>query len=873
MPLSVSGPFRLLERIAAFLPLARFLVALLIMPTRYIQSAGSVRRKVIFVFISCAVALALAWVISRVTFTVMLDTVDKITTPDPKLVQVSRISREIMRLDQLQRSQAFGGNTAYSSFSKESAGILSALDSLKHLFEGSTVQQARIDSIKILLRERDKLFNAYVKVREKVVDSHVFSEQLRSLSNIIYEPGTDSTIVTTERKRRTTTIAGDTSTITTVPIDNDDRGFFSRLFGRKRPEQSATVPVVEERRMVEEELETIVDTIRAVQHDSTIARIDSAVQRFQLQQQQQLEQFVNQEMELTITSNTLISNMLSILHAVENEAMLQLEVDNRQARAVVNESVWRISAIILAFFVITTIMVYLILADIRRNNAYRRALEAAKEEAEYHAAAKQRFLANMSHELRTPLQSIIGYSEQLRQQQDRVEPAQIEAIYQSSEHLLQIVNEILDYSRITSGKITLNERPFAVAELVDSVVGVMKTQAQAKGLALDCHTRVLGSGYVTGDTFRIKQILFNLLSNAIKFTDTGKVTLHISTAVYGEKTELNLVVKDTGPGIPEEDLERIFNDFEQSENANSGVHFGSGLGLSIVKAICDAMQGQIRVESKKGYGSVFKVNLPLRTSVAVPEDRIGDREADSDKSIDGTVWVIDDDRLILGLCEQIFSKHRVPYRTFNSPQQVLDADWDPAVRIILMDIRMPEMDGVQLNRKLREKIGLQSVAIYACTAQVLPEEQAYILTEGFDGLLLKPFREADILRLLGIPDRTGATPSASLLSEIRKLTLGDDGQAQEIIRLYCRDTTDDLQALHAGYREGDTETISLLLHRIAGRTAQVGMDKLAFRLRKMEIDARSGDLPDASEFEPAITELADLIQQLQTYIKPKTADV
>src|SRR5690606_17667682 len=122
------------------------------------------------------------------------------------------------------------------------------------------------------------LFSAYVKVREKVVDSHVFSEQLRSLSNIIYEPGTDSTIVTTERKRRTTTIAGDTSTITTVPIDNDDRGFFSRLFGRKRPEQSATVPVVEERRMVEEELETIVDTIRAVQHDSTIARIDSAVQ-------------------------------------------------------------------------------------------------------------------------------------------------------------------------------------------------------------------------------------------------------------------------------------------------------------------------------------------------------------------------------------------------------------------------------------------------------------------------------------------------------------------------------------------------------------------------------------------------------------------
>src|SRR5690606_24504477 len=247
-------------------------------------------------------------------------------------------------------------------------------------------------------------------------------------------------------------------------------------------------------------------------------------------------------------------------------------------------------AIILAFFLITTIMLYLILGDIRRNNAYRLALEAAKEEAEYHAAAKQRFLANMSHELRTPLQSIIGYSEQLKQEHP-VEDTKIDAIYQSSEHLLQIVNEILDYSRITSGKIVLNEKPFSVEDLANSVVAVMKTQAHAKGLTLDFNTRILGSGDVLGDAFRIKQILFNLLGNAIKFTDQGKVTLNVSTVVYANKTELNIVIKDTGKGIPAEDLERIFNDFEQSENANSGVYFGSGLGLSIVKAICESMNG------------------------------------------------------------------------------------------------------------------------------------------------------------------------------------------------------------------------------------------------------------------------------------------
>ncbi|SKB34742.1 Signal transduction histidine kinase [Parapedobacter luteus] len=840
------------------------------MPTQDIQSTGSVRRKVIFVFVTCAVALTLAWVISRVAFTEMMDTVENITTPDPKLEMVSAISRDIMRLDQMQRAQAFGGNTSYKSFSKESAAIVSSLDSLKQLYAGSDVQQSRIDSIKTLLRQRDRLFNAYVSVREKVVDSREFLEQLQSLSDVIYEPSPDSTIVTTERKRRTTTIAGDTSAIS-VPMDNDDRGFLGRLFGRKRQEQPP-LPVVEERRMVEEELETIIDTIRAVQHDSTLARIDSAVQRFQMLQQQQRELFVSREKDLTIASNTLISNMLSILHSVENEAMQQMEVDNQQARAVVSDSVWRISAIILAFFIITAIMVYLILGDIRRNNAYRVALEAAKEEAEYHAAAKQRFLANMSHELRTPLQSIIGYAEQLKDGR-QADDVKIDAIYQSSEHLLQIVNEILDYSRITSGKIVLNEKPFAVEGLVNSVVSVMKTQAQAKGLVLEFNTRILGSGQVTGDAFRIKQILFNLLSNAIKFTERGKVTLNVSTAVYNEKTEFNMVVKDTGKGIPPEDLDRIFNDFEQSENANSGVHFGSGLGLSIVKAICESMGGDIRVESKKGFGSVFKVNLPLKTAaVTAPEKPVPEAHT-ARKQVDGGVWIIDDDRLILGLCQNILDKYHIPYRCFLSPRDVLAAEWDPQVKTVLMDIRMPEMDGTQLNRKLRRKITTTGVNIYACTAQVLPEEQEQILAQGFDGLLLKPFKEADLLHLLGVSQPIQPNGANGEITSIQRFSPDDEVQTHNIIALYTRDTTSDIAALNEYYRAHDLENVELLLHRIAGRTAQIGAEKIAFLLRKMEIDARSGDLPQETELRRTLLQLDELMQQLQIHGNPNAVGV
>ncbi|WP_257656912.1 hybrid sensor histidine kinase/response regulator [Parapedobacter lycopersici] len=830
------------------------------MPTPHIQSTGSVQRKVIFVFISCAVALVLAWVISRVAFTEMMDTVDSITAPDPKLEMVSQISRDIMRLDQLQRAQAFLNSGKYSSLTNESAVIVSALDSLKSLYQYSSIQQQRIDSIKTLLTQRDGLFDAYVKVREKVVDSDAFSKQLDSLSKVIYEPSGDSTIVTTERKRRTTTISDDTDNMdTVVPVNPDDKGFFARLFGSRRRTE-APPQAVEERRMVEEELETIVDTIRAAQHDSTLAKIDSAVQLFQLRQQQQRELFVSQEMELTIAGNALISNMLNILQSVENEAMLQLEADNQQAKTVVSDSVWRISAIFLGFFIITTIMVYLILQDISRNNAYRIALEAAKEEAEYHAAAKQRFLANMSHELRTPLQSIIGYAEQLKQDITFDSP-KINAIYQSSEHLLQIVNEILDYSRITSGKIVLTEKPFILLELVNNVVSVMRMQASSKALDLVLNTRILGSGHLLGDAFRIKQILFNLLSNAIKFTDRGKVTLNVSTVVYEKKTELNIVVKDTGKGIPADDLERIFNDFEQSENANSGVYFGSGLGLSIVKAICESMGGKIRVESKKGYGSVFKVNLPLQ---AATKPEAAPASVVQPAAFNGKVWIVDDDQLILGLCQSILNKHHIAYRCFASPSELLSAAWDPEVTVILMDIRMPEMDGTQLNRELEKKIPADAeVSRFAFTAQALPEEQEEILAQGFDGLLLKPFKEADLLELLHIHGKD--TPPIKDDTMMQLLATDDEEQANRFLQLYIADTLSDLSALQAQYEKKDLPGMELLLHRIAGRTAQVGADKIAFRLRKLEIDTRNGELPDAAEYARSVTELTGFVQQLQIH--------
>ncbi len=829
------------------------------MPDNKKEVTGSVRRKVIFVFLCCCAALVLAWLTSRVAFREMLDTVDSISTPDVKLGLVSKVSRDIMQLDQLQRSQALlNSRASYQSFNTESAAISRSLDSLISHYHGNEVQIRRIDSIRTLLKRRDRLFDEYIKVRQKLVSGEGFAEQLSSLNSLIYLPAQDSTVVTTEKKISSST------TIAATKEEEDERGFLARVFGGRKKKQ--TPP--EERQTIREEIQVTIDSIGRLRNDSAIAQIDSTMQEIRENQRRQSETFITREIELTLAGNALISTMLNILQIVENEAMKQLMADNEQARNVVSQNVMRLTIIILSFFFIISILIYLTLTDIRRSNANRKALEQAKEEAEYHGMAKQRFLSNMSHELRTPLQSIIGYTEQLRQE-DNYDPEKVEIIHQSSEHLLQIVNEILDYNRITSGKIILNNQPFSIHQVLNEVIAVMRSHAEKKQLKLEQNRRIAGSGFVNGDAFRIRQLLFNLLSNAIKFTEAGSVTLNISSAVYGNRTQLNLVVKDTGPGIAPADIERIFNEFEQAENADSGVHFGSGLGLSIVKTICESMQGSVEVKSKPGYGAAFHTSLLLETAEETDNTALT-TAADTPIVLlpsESTVWIVDDDRFILSLCQTILNKYHIRHRCFSSPNEVLTAKVPAGLHRILLDIRLPGKSGLELCKELRLKVP-SDTGVIAFTAQVMPEEREKLLKQGFDGMLLKPFKESELLQAIGAQTTSAyggkntATQSVTEqidLEKIRQLTYGDEQQLRRILNLYITDTNADLATLNNCFAHSDWENCALILHRMAGRTGLIGNNKLAFTLRKLEIDTRNGTPPSPETMSALTRDIESLL--------------
>jgi signal transduction histidine kinase/FixJ family two-component response regulator len=807
------------------------------------------KGKVILALTLACFALFMAWAVSRVAFKEMLDTVENITSPNERLRIVNGLSRNIARLDQSQKNLAFNESRKFNSFFKVAGQLHHDLDTLAMLYSQDTVQLARITSIRNLLKKRDQQFVDYLKVRERLVNDKSFSQQLKKFNSMVDKTtaAADSTVVTSEKTTTTTTV---------IPGEEKPRSFFGKIFGSgKRKSDSLAAASF---RITNEENVTR-DTIALSTDGKIVEDVEKSLLAMQRDQQQKSRTFVAREAVLAQANNLLTSQMLDILNKVEQEAVAEIEQSSKQAKKVVNTGIKQITIIMVVFFLLMVLLLFLILTDITRSNRYRKELEEATEQAEYHGKAKQRFLANMSHEIRTPLQSIIGYAEIIRNQ-EHPDVKDIDAIYHSSEHLLQIVNEILDYNRLISGKFTFTEQVFNIRQLLDEVVKIVAPQAERKALRLNTNLELEPIDYLQGDPFRLKQILLNLLSNAIKFTLEGEVTLNVFFKRQGDQLHFTFRVKDTGIGLTEEESLRIFNEFEQADAPEQQEvnQTGAGLGLTIVKSLVENQGGRIYVKSKKGQGSNFTFFLTFKLAVEPAE--VAAKKPSRLPQSGHAVWVVDDDQLILDLCSLIFKKNGISYTCFPSPIAMLEAEVDPEVQFVLMDMRMPKMSGTELCKAMRLKLPAQ-VKIFAMTAQVLPEERERVLADGFDGIVGKPFREQELLQIFeGLEQAIDFDPRY-----LEAMTFGDQEQYDRILNRFNTDCQNDQQEIISCLDQGNYDRVSLLLHRLAGRLAQMGSRDLAasFRLMEIEVDeslaAAEEDELDDSQKERIIA----LCQQLQ----------
>jgi signal transduction histidine kinase/FixJ family two-component response regulator len=796
------------------------------MPNKNKHYLKSVLQKIFAAFILVSVAIALAMAIAQFSFRELMGTVEALSAPNEKLTLLNSLFEEITTLDQAQRAEAIKNpNKPYHTFLEQSITLNTMIDSLEKL-PWDTAQLTRLEEMKSVLTARNKLFFSYLKVKANLLDNRDFSVQLDTLTAILQNDQLtiDSTLVTTQKKITTTYLRD------TLPLQKpDQRSLLKKLFSRKK------APILDTPRIkVQEELSVMVDTLAVARQNEALREIEKIMRELESDQRAQRLKLQRQELELIHANSQFINQLLSILHDVENEELQQMRDNNSHAVSVMNQSISRTRVLMLCFLLAAAILVYLIWIDIGRSNYYKEQLEKARDEAEQLSKIKQRFLANMSHELRTPLQSIIGFAEQLKKKNSG-EQEEITAIYSSSEHLLHIVNEVLDYSRISSGNFTMAREKFRLLLVIKEVESAMRVQAEGKHLTFVLDTEKASEYLLTGDSFRLKQILYNVIGNAIKFTHRGFIRLAVETVDEGTHTRCIFNVIDTGIGIEAEDLDRIFNQFEQANTSIAKHYGGTGLGLTIVKSLVDAQAGQLEISSEPGSGSSFKIGLRFEKAIATAAAPVQYNVTASPRTFKGRVAVVDDDALIIRLCSLIFQKNKIDHLTFNTAQAMLQHPVDNRFTHIFLDIRMPDMNGVELCHALRKTYN-STTRFIALTAHVLPEEKENLLALGFDAILSKPFHENELLNILGITavTETPDTVEYPNLSMLRKMTMGDEALFQSIIAQFMEETLNDLALLEEKLSAENTKGVRELVHKMAGRFAQLGMLSLAGKLHAIE---------------------------------------
>ena len=488
---------------------------------------------------------------------------------------------------------------------------------------------------------------------------------------------------------------------------------------------------------------------------------------------------------------------------------------------------------------------------------------AATALAESANRAKSAFLATMSHEIRTPIHGIIGAAELLRQSE--LPPrtrSYADAISRSGELLMAVVNDVLDYSKIEAGHISVEREPFRVSEVIDDVFFVVRQlSAQKPQLTIQFENPDLPA--VLGDAGKLRQILLNLLDNAVKFTNQGMVVLGVEEVQsQGEVCRLRFRVSDTGIGIAGEEISRIFEPFTQLGNMSSRRFAGSGLGLAICQRLARSLGGQISLESQPGLGSTFFVTLPFERSRATSVVNVTVPIQSDDKSARALkVLVVEDDdvnaMVAVGLLERLGHRALRAASGEDALAQAAAAEFD----LVLVDLHLPDIDGIELTRRIRKMAdpSLRAVAVAGLSAHAVQDDMRAGQEVGMKEFLVKPFRpgqlEALLLRVTGVaspyplgsagPQMTNGNPlfdGQVMSGHVEQL--GKD-HAARIAATFRRSVAGLGETLEQLLAEGNIEQIGNLAHRLSSSSLHVGLSQLSAAAVAVE-EAVNNREPDMS---------------------------
>lgn len=503
--------------------------------------------------------------------------------------------------------------------------------------------------------------------------------------------------------------------------------------------------------------------------------------------------------------------------------------------------------------------------DVTQRMQATQALIRARDEAEAATRSKSAFLATMSHEIRTPLNAVIGMAELLLDTSMSEEQRRYaETIRTSGDMLLAVINDILDFSKIEAGNMDLEHYPFDPRTCVEEVIELMAPRAAEKNLRLAAAIDFAVPGQLISDVTRVRQLLLNLIGNAVKFTDQGEVLVRMNTtsSMTPGVLELHITVSDTGMGIPEDRQMRLFQPFSQMDASTTRRYGGTGLGLAICKRLCDLMGGNIEVASSVGSGSVFSVRLPVTATNLPVRPRPTTPPPSNGLPQDVRILLAEDNlvnqQVALRMLERLGLSADVVANGYEALAALERQDYD----IVLMDVQMPEMDGLEATRHLRATLPeARQPYIVAMTAGAMVGDREACLAAGMNDYISKPVQRDDLLAALqracdSPACQTAAPEGRTILDKAAIDRLRADlGTlfAEDLVMLietYRQQLRTDIAAMNVATKAGDMQRVALLAHRLRGASATLGAQQAAQICLKLEASNQASE------------DLLNLIEQL-----------
>jgi len=548
------------------------------------------------------------------------------------------------------------------------------------------------------------------------------------------------------------------------------------------------------------------------------------------------------ELQTKMIMSRLSDSLLN--EVVETSRQLNIERDEYLARLIettdkngIKAKEWgiilailAIAASIYAYFFITNKIRIQEQLIIQLNDSEKKVREAAR--------IKENFMANMSHEIRTPMNAILGFTQLLRKEElNEKSEEYLQSIQSASEHLLTIVNDVLDFSKMEAGVLRIETRPFAIRSVLDSVERIFVEKARQKNILLRVVVSDTIPHTIQGDPVRLKQILVNVIGNAIKFTPSGSVLVKVTNeGQNGNEIKLKFTIKDSGIGIPVDKIGYIFERFNQVDEDASRKFGGTGLGLSIVKQLVEIQKGKIQVASEVNRGTELDISIPY----GVVTDEISAQLLENIENFEQSflanqvsnplILVVEDNILNQSLMKHLLSNWKFDFTIVSNGEDAITALRNRTYDLVLLDIQMPGLDGYMTTEKIRTELK-STVPIIAMTAHAMNGEKEKCLSRGMNAYISKPLEETVLLNLIRhytyqstLQNSQPIHPMQVIdLKYLWELSAGKTSFVQKMITQFLSQANKDLAALENSFDKGDYSSVKATAHNLKTSVSFVGL--------------------------------------------------